>query len=93
MLVRNVPVRRSRSPMASRLSLRSSTSFAPITVSIAGSAALALRAIDDDVPYTPAWQEQITGVSAPTRHRGRPRIRRQCGKDQWPLDGDHRRGH
>ena len=54
----------SRLPTAKRWSRPSSTFSAPITVSIAVSAALAPRASTTIVPYTPAWQEPITGVAA-----------------------------
>ena len=32
---------------------------------------------DDPEPYTPAWQEEITGVDAGPRHPHRPRVRPQ----------------
>ena len=46
---------------------------------------------DADTPYTPAWQERITGVPA-ARDAGRPRVRRQRRQDPRQGDGDHRRG-
>jgi nitrate reductase alpha subunit len=46
---------------------------------------------DDDVPYTPAWAEKITGVRATRSSPGGARIRHQCRKDQWQVDGHHRR--
>ena len=39
------------------------------------------KSYDDNVPYTPAWQEPITGVPAEQGDRGRARLRRQRGED------------
>ena len=65
MLTRNVPVRKiavaDGEDAASRLS---STCSAPITASIGVSAALRAKSFGDNLPYTPAWQEPITGVAA-----------------------------
>ncbi len=49
------------------------------------------RDYDDDVPYTPAWAERITGVPREQVDYRRARVRRQRREDQWPLDGDPRR--
>ena len=52
------------SPTARSMSRPSSICCAPITGSTAGSAAHCAKSFDDNVPYTPAWQAPITGVSA-----------------------------
>jgi nitrate reductase alpha subunit len=47
---------------------------------------------DDNAPYTPAWQEQITGVPARAGDRGGAPVRRQRRQDAGQVDGHHRRG-
>ena len=44
-------------------------------------------------PYTPAWQEPITGVPAATAARIAPRVRRQRRGVPRPLDDHHGGGH
>ena len=53
---------------------------------------LAAQSFDDDTPYTPAWQETITGVPRDAGdHRGAP-VRRERAQDAGQVDGHHRRG-
>ncbi len=62
--MRNVPAKTLQAGRtARRWSLRSTTCSSPITASIAvfGGEHLA-KTYDDNVPYTPAWAEKITGV-------------------------------
>jgi nitrate reductase alpha subunit len=42
-------------------------------------------------PYTPAWAEKITGVPRDRSSRSRANSPTNAEKDQWPLDGHHRR--
>ena len=46
---------------------------------------------DEDVPYTPAWAEKITGVPRDQIITVAREFAAQRRKDQRPLDGDHRR--
>ena len=50
------------------------------------------KSYDDNAPYTPAWQEAITGVPrAAADHRGAA-VRRERAQDAGQVDGHHRRG-
>ncbi len=46
---------------------------------------------DDVKAYTPAWAEQITGVSRHNIIRIRPRVRGKRRQDPRPVDGHRRR--
>jgi nitrate reductase alpha subunit len=52
---------------------------------------LAASSYDDDAPYTPAWQERITGVPRDQVITVAREFAENAEQDQWPLDGDHRR--
>ena len=52
---------------------------------------LAAASFDDDTPYTPAWQESITGVPRDQVDHRRAPVRRQRRQDAGQVDGDHRR--
>ena len=93
-LLRNVPVAPDRAGRRrGAWSRPSSICSAPITGSTAVSAAPAPRAFDDNVPYTPAWQEPITGVPRDKAITVAREFAAQRREDQGPLDGDHRRRH
>ena len=47
---------------------------------------------DDDTPYTPAWQERITGVPRDQVIAVARAVRRERAQDAGQVDGDHRRG-
>ena len=61
-LVRKVPAKRLRLQIGEVLASVYDLFCSPITVSIAASAAACRQVYDDNVPYTPAWAEKITGV-------------------------------
>ena len=91
--VRNVPVRkRARSPTAKRCV---ATVFDLLAANYGIDRGLGggnvAQSYDDDVPYTPAWQQKITGVKAAERDHGRAPVRRQRRQDARQVDGDHRR--
>ena len=66
---------------------------APTTASTAASAASTSPSrYDDDVPYTPAWAEKITGVPRDQIITVAREFAAQRREDQGPVDGDHRRG-
>ena len=95
-LVRTVPVQRialgkeARARGAGRHRVR--PAGRATTASRAGCPAnLPRQDFDDDTPYTPAWQERITGTPRAQVITVARQFAENARQDPRPLDGDHRR--
>ena len=53
---------------------------------------LAATSFDDDTPYTPAWQERITGTPRAQVITVARQFAENARQDAGQVDGDHRRG-